>query len=42
MARYVLKFEPLASAPPGDVIAWVAPSVQRYLTDELATPEGST
>ena len=35
MARYVLRAEPLASAPPDDVVAAVAPVVQRYLTGDL-------
>ena len=36
MARYVLRFEePLASATSDEVIAWVAPSLQRYLTGKL-------
>jgi AcrR family transcriptional regulator len=35
--RYVLKFEPLASAPRETVVAAVAPNLQRYLTGELAT-----
>lgn len=35
LARYILRFEPLASAAPRDVIRWVAPSAQRYLTDPL-------
>jgi AcrR family transcriptional regulator len=35
LARYILKFEPLASAPARDVVRWVAPSVQRYLTGPL-------
>ncbi|WP_445148638.1 TetR/AcrR family transcriptional regulator [Baekduia sp. Peel2402] len=30
MARYVLRIEPLASAPPAEVVATVAPSLQRY------------
>jgi AcrR family transcriptional regulator len=30
MARYVLGIEPLASAPPEDVVATIAPSLQRY------------
>jgi AcrR family transcriptional regulator len=33
MLRYVVKLEPLASAPSATVAAWVAPSIQRYLTD---------
>jgi AcrR family transcriptional regulator len=32
LARYILRFEPLASAPPRDVVRWIAPTVQRYLT----------
>ena len=32
LCRYILHFEPLASLPPDDVVAAVAPSVQRYLT----------
>jgi AcrR family transcriptional regulator len=32
LCRYVLRFEPLASMPADDVVAAVAPSVQRYLT----------
>ncbi len=35
LARYILRFEPLASAQPRDVVRWVAPSVQRYLTASL-------
>jgi AcrR family transcriptional regulator len=33
--RYILKFEPLASAPREAVVAAVAPNLQRYLTGEL-------
>jgi AcrR family transcriptional regulator len=32
MARYVLRLEPLASMTRNEVIAWVAPTLQRYLT----------
>jgi AcrR family transcriptional regulator len=32
LCRYILRFEPLVSLPPDDVVAAVAPSVQRYLT----------
>lgn len=32
LCRYILRQEPLASLPAGDVVAAVAPSVQRYLT----------
>ncbi|MBU9764233.1 TetR/AcrR family transcriptional regulator [Mycobacterium sp. TNTM28] len=32
-ARYQLKIEPMASASVDDLVAWVGPTVQRYLTD---------
>jgi AcrR family transcriptional regulator len=32
-ARYQLKIEPIASAPIDDLVAFVGPTVQRYLTD---------
>jgi AcrR family transcriptional regulator len=32
VARYILKVEPLASAPPETIVATVGPTVQRYLT----------
>jgi AcrR family transcriptional regulator len=35
MIRYVLKLEPLASAPPEVVVAAVGPNLQRYLTGDL-------
>jgi AcrR family transcriptional regulator len=35
LARYVLKFEPLASATPEQVVEWVGPNIQRYLTGKL-------
>jgi AcrR family transcriptional regulator len=35
MARYILEFEPLASARSDRVVNWVAPAVQRYLVGEL-------
>jgi hypothetical protein len=34
--RYVLGLEPLASADPETVVAWVGPTVQSYLTGEPA------
>lgn len=37
MTRYVLRFEPLSCASPEGVVAWVGPTVQRYLTGELAS-----
>jgi AcrR family transcriptional regulator len=38
LCRYILHMEPLASLPPDDVVAAVAPSVQRYLTGPAASP----
>jgi AcrR family transcriptional regulator len=35
MTRYVLALEPLASMPPEEVVAWVAPTIQRYLDGPL-------
>ena len=35
LARYILRLEPLASAPPRNVVRWVAPNIQRYLTSPL-------
>jgi AcrR family transcriptional regulator len=35
IARYVVKFEPMASADVETIVAAVAPNVQRYLTGEL-------
>jgi AcrR family transcriptional regulator len=35
MARYVAKLEPLASADEETVIAWVGPTLQRYLVEDL-------
>lgn len=36
MMRYIIKLEPLASAPPEAVVAAVAPTVQRYVTGDLS------
>ena len=38
MARYIIRVEPLASADPAVVAAAVGPTVQRYLTGDIATP----
>jgi AcrR family transcriptional regulator len=35
LVRYVLRLEPLASAAPEQVVGWVAPAVQRYLTGRI-------
>jgi AcrR family transcriptional regulator len=37
LARYLVRFEPLASADPASVVAWIGPSVQRYLTGPLGS-----
>jgi AcrR family transcriptional regulator len=34
MARYVLRIEPLATAPPEQVVALIGPTLQRYLDDD--------
>jgi AcrR family transcriptional regulator len=39
LCRYILRLEPLASLPSEDVVAAVAPSVQRYLTRAAASPQ---
>jgi AcrR family transcriptional regulator len=38
MARYILELEPFASLPAEQVVATIAPNLQRYLTGEL--PDG--
>lgn len=35
LIRYILYLEPLASASPDQVVEWIAPAVQRYLTGRL-------
>lgn len=35
MTRYVWRLEPIASLPDEDVVACLAPTIQRYLTGEL-------
>ena len=37
MVRYVLRIEPLASAPPEAIVASIGPALQRYLTGDVAT-----
>jgi len=39
MIRYVLKLEPLASAPPEVVVAAIGPTIQRYVTGDLGYRE---
>jgi AcrR family transcriptional regulator len=41
LCRYILRLEPLASLPSEDVVAAVAPSVQRYLTRAAASSASS-
>ena len=35
MARYIIRVEPLASAPAAQVVASIGPTLQRYLTGDL-------
>jgi AcrR family transcriptional regulator len=35
-ARYQLKLEPIASTPVEDLVAWMGPTLQRYLTGDVA------
>ena len=37
MLRYVVKVEPLASAPPAKLASWIGPTLQRYFTDPGTT-----
>ena len=37
MARYIVRVEPLASAPPAQLVAAIGPTLQRYLTGEIAS-----
>jgi AcrR family transcriptional regulator len=39
MIRYVIKVEPLASASPDEVVAAVAPTIQRYVTGDIGYRE---
>jgi AcrR family transcriptional regulator len=38
LARYVVRIEPLASASPDTIVAWLGPAMQRYLTDPSPPP----
>jgi AcrR family transcriptional regulator len=40
LTRYIVRVEPLASAPDEDVVAAIAPVIQHYLTDPLTIPGG--
>ncbi len=35
MMRYIIKIEPLASAPPETIVALIGPTIQRYIVDPL-------
>ena len=38
VARYAVRIEPLASADVDELVAWLAPTVQRYLTGDAPAP----
>jgi AcrR family transcriptional regulator len=40
MARYIVRVEPLASAPAAELAAAVGPTLQRYLTGDVAVAPG--
>jgi hypothetical protein len=40
VARFVVRFEPIASASVEDMVSWYAPTLQRYLTGPLAGDKG--
>jgi AcrR family transcriptional regulator len=40
LTRYLLALEPLASMPAEELVAWVAPTLQRYLDGPLQGPGG--
>jgi hypothetical protein len=40
VTRYVIRLEPIASAPTSDLVAWIGPTVQRYLTAD--SPNGGS
>jgi AcrR family transcriptional regulator len=40
MLRYVIRLEPIASARTDDIVAWLGPTLQRYLTDPRVTRLG--
>jgi AcrR family transcriptional regulator len=39
MVRYIVRIEPIASAPPEVVVAAIAPNVQRYINGPLLRPD---
>jgi AcrR family transcriptional regulator len=42
LARYVLRFQPLASEPRERIAAAVGPTIQRYVTGDVAGPQPSS
>ena len=38
-ARYQLRIEPMASTGVDELVAWIGPTVQRYLTGPSAEPD---
>jgi AcrR family transcriptional regulator len=42
ITRYILKIEPLASLPKQDLITYLAPTLQRYLTGDLEMKEAES
>lgn len=38
VTRYVLVLEPLASMPADEVVGWMAPTIQRYLSGDVSEP----
>ena len=40
MLRYVIRLEPIASARADHIVAWLGPTLQRYLTDPRVTRLG--
>ncbi len=40
-ARYQLRIEPIASTSIDDLVAWIGPTVQRYLTGSTPTAESA-
>lgn len=40
VARYIIGLEPIASLPAQQVVAMIAPTLQRYLTGDLPDPLG--
>ncbi len=41
-ARYLLRLEPLASAPPEEIAAWVGPTLDRYMKEPLPPVAGGS